>query len=532
MKTTDTNKFQSVLASTLSVTAALLCVTALSTQTANAQTITRSIYGCVSIDPRANNGQPAPAGFVVNTTCQQYFAAGATIPAHVYRNFFDWFGITIPGNGPGECQATGQADCQASGLQPLSPANSPQFAGRSIQINYCLTGSGTGRNLFTGSLAGAPITCHFSNGVNTALISTPGVNDPLTISRMPIVLANNGNFSAGEQPTFAGTDTPLTQAEINTYTTSKCFGDCSVAPIGSSPSRGNPIQLPAIITPVAVSVNATSPGSGLRLSTADLCLIFNGIVTTYNVLTPPSTPRTGPITVVVIEGSNTTNIFTSYLANECPKVIGPYYITTGLNTFPLARFLVRFTSEKEAADYIAATPGAIGYNTPSFVSPFASGGPLTTLLPNPAGSGTFFSPTNVNGTINGTTGLTIEKYATKPDTTLYPCVYRVAGLLPSATTGTLLPTPITSGVGYPILGASNILLYTNYDPTARTAVASVFNRLFGVVSAGSPFPNDAIAQANGSFVIRSGTSGSVTNSLRGMLAACVNTTQGNLTRIP
>jgi phosphate transport system substrate-binding protein len=534
MKTADMTKFQSVLASTLSVTAALLCVTALSAQTANAQvptTTTRNLYGCVSIDPRAN---AASGGFVVNSTCQQYFGAGATFPSLVYRNFHDWQGITIPGNGPGQCQATGQDGCQSGGLQVTSPSNSPQFSGRSIQFNYCLTGSGTGRGLFTGLLAGAPTTCHFNSAVTVpSQIDTPNnPNGGSVISRMPIVLSGNGNFSAGEEPAYAGTDVPLSQAEINTYQTNKLA------------NRGNPIQLPLVIAPVAVSINVTSPGSGLRLSTADLCRVFNGTLTDYNQLQAPSTTgRSGPITVVVrSDNSGTTNIFTSYLATACnqPGILsvagGGYYITAGLNAFPGAGSpsanFQRRAGNNGVADAVTATVGAIGYNEVSFVAPFAlGGGPLVAQVPNPAvgdgGTGAFSSPTNVNNTINATAGLTIENYATNAAGVLYPCVYRVAGLLPSPTTGTLLPA---ASSGYPIIGASSVLHYTNYDATARTALTALFGRFLGTL--GANFPNDAIAQANGSVLLRSGVNSPATNALRTAATACVNSLQGNLTRLP
>jgi ABC-type phosphate transport system substrate-binding protein len=527
MKTADKTKFQSVLASTLSVTAALLCMTALSPQTANAQTVTRSLFGCVSLDPRAN---AASGGFVVNQTCQQYFGAGATFPALTYRNYFDWYGVTIPGNGSGSCQANGQDGCQSGGLQVLAPTGSPQLAGRSIQFNYCLSGGGNGRGLFVGTV-NAPTNapgCRFiaTNNANPSLINTPNNNNGGTVlALMPIALTGNGNFSASEEPTYAGTDVPLSQAEINTYQTNKLA------------NRGNPIQLPAIIAPVAVSVNATSPGSGLRLSTADLCRIFAGGLTDYSQLTAPSTTgRSGPIIVVVGSGGST-NIFTSYLATACPQVLGSYYLTAAFNTFPSSALIgigIFASTDRSIANVVASTVGAIGYNEVSYASPFAlGGGPLSVQLPNPAvgdGSttGVFVSPTSVNNTISATTGLAVETYATNPAGVLYPCVLRVAGLLPTPTTGTLLPT--TSG--YPINGVSNLLLYTNYDPVARTAITSVFNRLLGSISTGSPFPNDAIAQANGTVVVRSGTNATQTNALRASLTACVNSTVGNLTRVP
>jgi ABC-type phosphate transport system substrate-binding protein len=529
MKTADMTKFQSVLASTLSVTAALLCVTALSAQTANAQvptTTIRNLYGCVSIDPRANG----VGGFVVNSTCQQYFGAGATFPSLAERNFFDWFGVTLPGNGPGQCQATGQDGCQSGGFQVLAPANSPQFAGRSLQLNYCLTGDGTGRNLFIGSAAGAPTTCQFSStNANPALIQTPNDNNGGSlISRMPIVLTGSGNFSAGEEPTYVGNGVPLSQAEINTYQTNKLA------------NRGNPIQLPAVVSALGISVNATSPGSGLRLSTADLCRVFNGSVTDYNQLQAPSTTgRSGPITVFVLsESSGTTNVFTSYLATACPQFFGGSYLlngvplTAGLNVYPAVTGFVRRPGDNGVADAVTGTVGAIGYNAVSFATPFAlGGGPLPVQLPNPVvgdgGTGTFSSPTNVNNTINATAGLTIETYVTNAAGVLYPCVFRVAGLLPSPTTGTLLPF---AAAGYPILGVTSILLYTNYDATARAALTALFGRFLGTL--GANFPNDAIAQANSSVIVRSGVNSPATNALRTQLTACINTLQGNLTRLP
>jgi phosphate transport system substrate-binding protein len=351
----------------------------------------------------------------------------------------------------------------------------------------------------------------------------------LTVTTAMLYMATLLPEAANAQTaTYAAIDVPLSQAEINAYQANKLA------------TRGNPIQLPVIIDPVVVSINATTPGSGLRLSTADLCRIFNSTVTDYSQLQAPSTTgRSGSITVFVrSESSGTTNIFTSYLATACPQFFGgSYYITAGLNTFPLTGASAGFqrrSGNSGVANAITATVGAIGYSGISFVSPFVvGGGPLTTQLPNPAvgdgGTGAFFAPTNINNTINATTGLTLQTYATNAAGTLYPCVFRVAGLLPTPTTGSLLP--ITTG--YPINGATSILLYTNYNPSSRSAVTGVFSTLLGSVSSGIPFANDAIAQANGSVIVRSGTANSTTNTvLRPSLTSCLNTTNGTLTQVP
>jgi phosphate transport system substrate-binding protein len=345
----------------------------------------------------------------------------------------------------------------------------------------------------------------------------------LTVTAVISMAVLSPETANAQTATYAAIDVPLTQPEINAYQANKLA------------TRGNPIQLPVIIAPVVVSVNATTPGSGLRLSTADLCRIFNGTVTNYSQLQAPSTTgRSGSITVVVrSESSGTTNIFTSYLASVCPQFFGgSYYLTAGVNNFPTTGASAGFqrrSGNSGVANTITATVGAIGYNGISFVSPFAvGGGPLATQLPNPAvgdgGTGTFFTPTNINNTINATTGLTLQTYATNAAGVLYPCVYRVAGMI-----GTSLP----SINGYPINGATSILLYTNYDPASRSAVTGVLSTLLGSISAGLPFANDAIAQANGSVIVRAGNANFTTNTvLRPSLTSCLNTTNGTLTQVP
>jgi ABC-type phosphate transport system substrate-binding protein len=453
---------------------------------------------CVAVpkDPNAAPGT-ASAG-TPSATCSQYFAGGATFPLLLNRALFNHYGISIP---TGTAILPGQRG--ATGFQPSSPVGSPRNTG--VQINYCGTGSGNGRAIFTGvGGLGTSASCSFANSATFTL--TPTGADPLgqTAVATGAQVSPFPTNTAGTRPLFAGTDVPLSTTDQTAYTT-------NIA------TRGNPIQVPTAFGMIAAAYNpAVILGGltgGLSLTTSDLCRIFDGTYFTYALVT--GTVPAGTIRVFVrSDPSETTKRFTSYLGTACPPVVGPYFLPTGgVDVFP---FVVGFTyvnSNDLMTDHIAGTTGGIGYIDSTSGQPYSattiSGipAPFLASLQNPLPSHSFFFPTVTN--LNR--GLTAVTLAANPD---YPCVLSVSGL----------PVVPTANNAYPIILPTYTLGYTQYPTIAENnAFRSVFN--FVLTNRTFPFPqaNDQIAQGLSFAVLNNNSAApfAATNNLRKAARTCV-----------
>jgi phosphate transport system substrate-binding protein len=428
----------------------------------------------------------AVPGGTPSATCQQYFGGGASIPSIYYRQFFDYYGVAIP---TGAAILPGQPG--ATGVQPTNPpGSSPRNT--SQQFNYCGTGSGNGRAIFTG----VPAT--------SATSASCSYTDVAGVLPFP-------TNTIGVTPLFAGTDTPLSAGDITTYTNTKLA------------TRGNPVQVPTVFGAIDV-INNPSFGS-LNVTTAQLCGIFDGSVTSINGT---------PISVVIFsDSSGTTTALTAYLAAACPSVSGgSYYLTAGTNTFPTVAQTSTFTrvnGDDGVAGRVAAVASGVGYAEASFGSPYASTAldpvtgatnpaPLLAKLENPAATvQTFVFPTSATGN-RRLTGISLTANAT------YPCVLTVAGVpvVPAP-----LPVPPTSNnQAFPIVSPTYILAYTRYPTTAEaTAVRNPFSFILGNRAVPFPGANDQIAQGLGFSILNNGTFAppTVTNQLRSSARACLAT---------
>jgi phosphate transport system substrate-binding protein len=477
------------LAQALSVTAALAAVLA-ATPSAQAQNVPT-----VSVDPLAvlvppgtPTGTPPFPNFGVSTDAQQFHGLGATFPALLYRNVFDYVGVAIPQNLPGSGFAAniGQTDTSTPGLQPTNPAASPRLI--NAQFNYGGTGSGSGRNVFIGAAA-VPGTVSYTPSTNGA-VCVPSV---APCQGAPVPYAQ-GSVS------FAGTDVPLTSAELATYNTNQ------------APTRGPAIQVPSSFGGIAVAYNPTGGAVGtFNLATADLCRIFDGTFSSYSQLSAASSTggATGPIVVQIrSDSSGTTNGFTSFLANACPAAIGgPYFLSAGVNTFPAAVPLpaltgpnysnfIRSSGNTAVTNAIGSASGGLGYIEASFTNLFQ---PPSTAIPNPpaaarlqvGGNGAFVPPLTVNVRAAIASGLTLNLVAGQTK------VYTVGGLVSSIPS--VIPTAATA---YPITVPTYILLYSNYSqatsPNVVAALKGVFGNAFLLGNRTTPIgPNDQLAQQIG-----------------------------------
>jgi phosphate transport system substrate-binding protein len=430
-----------------------------------------------------------------SATCQVFFGAGATFPLLLNRQLHDYYSIAIPvgtGVSPNPI-APGQPG--ATGVQTLNPAGSP--INRNQQVNYCGTGSGNGRAIFTGvpATSATSASCSYST---TNIIDGSGVSVGTGFAPFP-------TNTAGVTPLFAGTDAPLSAADITNYTNTRLA------------TRGNPIQVPTVFGAVDV-INNPALGN-LSLTTAQLCGIFDGSITTINGT---------PITVVIrSDNSGTTTAFTTYLAAVC----GPgYYLTAGVGVFPTVPQTSSFTRQNGndgVAGRVAAGANHVGYAEASFGAPYGSPAldpvtgttnpaPNLASLQNPSASTQTFvfpTPATVQRRLSG---ISLVPNAT------YPCVLTVAGLpvVPAAGTST------TTNNAFPIVSPTYVLHYTRYSTTEQaTATRNLFNFILGNRPAVFPAANDQISQGLAFSLLNNGTfnPNTGTNLLRGSARACVAT---------
>jgi ABC-type phosphate transport system substrate-binding protein len=510
------HKFESDARFPLAATVSLSAVMAV--MVAVAPSAQAQVQPTVSADPTAQAAFTFPANSV------QYFGAGATFPLLLNRQYFDFYGVAIP---------TISSQPGSTGIQPISPAGSPRLG--VAQFNYCGTGSGNGRGIFTLNTTSTGSTCTYTQSSTGAIVPTTSPNSFPAGTTAGVAFPTNTSVAlGGAAPLFAGTDQELALGDLNSYLANKK---------NASPTRGNPIQVPTVFGGIAAAYNrglTGLPTTGVNLSTRDLCGIFDGSITNYSQLSTTSTalPAAGPIAVIIrSDNSGTTNGFTSYLAAACPLANGtgaPYYITVGLNAFPTgvtqtANF-VRVAGNNGVTNSIATTTGGFGYIEASFTSPFSgtapngSPSPFAARVQNPN-----FAPASLNPAVNtGYVGptqnavraavpLTGGTITYTPDANavslgLGNCVLNANGL-PSS------PTPVltTSTTAYPIISPTYTLAFTNY-PTPQEA-AAVRGLYSGYILLNRATPvignNDQQAQTLG-FVLPP-------NGLRGQARACINT---------
>jgi ABC-type phosphate transport system substrate-binding protein len=469
----------------------------------------------VSVDPNAVLSATSVAfpGFAVNPAAQQFFSIGTALPSLVYRNLFDYVGIAIP---PISSQAKKPG---TPGLQDTNPAGSPRLP--NAQFNYVNTGSDNGRLTFIGA---API--------STLATYTPSLLTP-NVCISPSCAGASVPYATGSL-SFAGTEFPLTAGELSTYNTRQL------------PTRGNPIQVPTVFGGIAVAYNQTGGPTGIiNLSTADLCRIYDGTISNYNQLTPPSTTISAslPISVYIrafgsSPGDSITNAFTSFLANACPAAIGgPYFLSFGVNTFPAGAppltgpnysNFIQANGSDLTVNALGSVPGSIGYigasfsnifqvNTPDGLNP----APTAARLQVGGNSATFVQPLTANVRAAIANGLTLIPNVTYPTT-----VFTIGGLVSS--TPSVIPTAANS---YPITIPTYLLAYTRYATSATTGNGPVipnaanalksFLNAFLFANRTTPInPNDQLVQQLG-FSLPD-------NSIRATLRNAVNT----ITQVP
>jgi phosphate transport system substrate-binding protein len=215
------------------------------------------------------------------------------------------------------------------------------LANPTIGVSYCQTGSGRGKQVLNGANAGTNACKDY--GVSQDGFSIPG--------------------PAPMDTDFSASDSPLNQAEVNTFNTNKA-------------ARGQPVQLPAVAGSIAFVYNNPALGKKkLNLTRSDICGIFSGTITDWSQLThtPKVTIAAKPIKVIYrSDNSGTTFSFLNFLSQACPSLTLPGDVATASDRFkmvdgyatggaPLPSGAIGASGNGGIVTTVAQTDGAIGY---------------------------------------------------------------------------------------------------------------------------------------------------------------------------
>jgi ABC-type phosphate transport system substrate-binding protein len=163
------------------------------------------------------------------------------------------------------------------------------------------------------------------------------------------------NLTAGSPVNYAGSDSILTAAELSTYDSVR------------KATWGPLIQIPSVGTSVTIPYKKAGV-TNLNLTSAQLCQVFSGQVTTWGALL--GTTDANPIRVVYRSGSSgTTEILSRHLNSQCSAQFTTNSTFTTANTGAEPANWIAVDSSATMASTVAATEGAIGYVSPDAVNP-------------------------------------------------------------------------------------------------------------------------------------------------------------------
>lgn len=275
---------------------------------------------------------------------------------------------------------------------------------------------------------------------------------------------------------WAGSDSKLSQAELNAYVTNH------------GTAWGPLIQVPSVATSVAIPFNKTGTAN-VDLSVAQLCGVFAGTLTDWNQIT--GSGRSGPITVTYrAESSGTTELFTRFLNAKCPTAVpavpGTFAITTNFASsysLGLPAGAVAATGSQAVMDAVNAAQGRITYMSPDYAATTLAGLDDATKVARVAGVSP--APANVSAAI---AAVTVPAAANRANPNAWVPVF-AAATNPSDPSVVAYPT-----TGYPILGFTNVIFSQCYANAAQTTqVRDFFARHYNATVANS---NDAAITAN------------------------------------
>lgn len=211
------------------------------------------------------------------------------------------------------------------------------------------------------------------NLYNTATVLPSGFNAYIGVGSgagKSAVLTNDSTklgLASGITVDYAGSDSILSASEISTY---QAAHQSPAVPTTSAANWGPLVQVPSAATSVTIPYKLTLAGgaalNNLDLTSAQLCDIFSGTITTWNQVNA-SYPST-PITVVYRAGSSgTTEIFTRHLNSQCSAKFTTNSTFTTANVGAEPASWIAATGSANLASTVASTEGAIGYVGPEDV---------------------------------------------------------------------------------------------------------------------------------------------------------------------
>ena len=360
------------------------------------------------------------------------FGGGATLPAAAYE---------------GTSKADSTARLQTS-VKALSGSLFQVYLNNHSTVanvlDYCQTGSGTGRKVLDQTL--------LASGVCPAFTATP-----------------SGFGAPTSKPDFAASDAPLAQSDVSA--------------VEAIPGATQPVQVPTVAASIAIAFHSVSGLSGTpSITDAMLCSIFSGAVTSWSKVSPGAS---GNITVVYrSDGSGTSFSFANHLSNVCPQPhgAGTYFTTDQTFTNVIAHAGPGGTPAKYAASVgasgnpgvataLCTTTGGIAYvETQDALN--RTGGALTYFKVQPKGGSNYYDPikdfapsgkltvsTTTNEVVSGVNSVGVAVLSAATGTTEGKCL--------------IVANPASYDnftTEYPIVGVSNLLAY--YSGNAHKAAVS------------------------------------------------------------
>ncbi|QXI25844.1 substrate-binding domain-containing protein [Pseudomonas vanderleydeniana] len=280
--------------------------------------------------------------------------------------------------------------------------------------------------------------------------------------------------TTGKNVHWAGSDSKLTQAELDGYVTAH------------GAAWGPLIQVPSVATSVAIPFNQAGT-TNLNLSVDQLCGVFSGRLKTWDAVT--GSGRTGAIKLVYrSESSGTTELFTRFLNAKCSSATegGTFAITTTFGTSfsgGLPAGAVSATGSQGVMTALNSTAGGITYMSPDFAATTLAGLDDATKVAQINGLSP--APANVSAAI---AAVPVPAAANRSNPNAWVPVFAAAA---SSTDPSVVAYPSS---GYPILGFTNLVFSQCYaDATQTSQVRDFFTRHYGSTAATN---NDAAITAN------------------------------------
>jgi phosphate transport system substrate-binding protein len=311
-----------------------------------------------------------------------------------------------------------------------------------IQVSYCQTGSGDGKDTLEGV---AGFTADGGCGSFVPTVSPQGFGAP-----SPQLI-----------PDFAAADSPLASSDYSNYATSTV-----------SASRGTLVQFPSIAGSIAIAYNE-SPSFSLpagvvnpTLSISQLCQVFSGGITQWSQIV---TGATGSITVIYrSDGSGTTFNFSNFLTHQC----GSSGVFTTSQTFKggvlsSTNFPSNFEGQSgnpAVVMAISSTAGALGYaEYGDWVALLGNTNPPVFSIPDASGVAQVPSALAASQIATYTTGMVIS--STEFGANGIPVLTAVSGDAQSQCLVLVDPNTFGSGItGYPIVAVTYLMSYYSSNP--------------------------------------------------------------------